>query len=129
MTSLPGPVIAMCGLFSAAGGLWLYNGLFEIRQRRKLSEERPDYEAWDHVEILEFSQAANLWAECEPSSGVKRKAYPYLRMLKEQAIARQINATLDYGEYTMDSTTSRGELRKLAEAKGTRPKFLYPEKR
>jgi hypothetical protein len=133
MTSLPGPVIALCGLFGAAGGLWLYNGLYDLQQRRKVAQGQPNYEPWDHVQKLTFQQACNLWAELEPSSALPKAAYPYLRILKEQARAKDgmaaegLNADNDYH---LGSMVTRSELRKLVERLGMKkPKFLYAEKR
>jgi hypothetical protein len=129
MMSLPGPVIALCAIFGAAGGLWLYNGLNDLRRTRLESIEMPDYEAWDHVHLLTLAQAANLWAECEPSGGVKKKAYPYFRMLKEQATIGVIDTQNEFGEVDTDSLVLRKDLRDLPAAKSMRPKFLFPEKR
>lgn len=126
---IPSSVAGVLALYAVAGGLWLHNGLNDLRRIRQQSAERPNYEGWDHVENFTFGQAANLWAGLEPGAMVKRKGYPYLRMLKEQALDGTIKATLDQGSYTMDSMVSRSELRKLAEDWGLHPTFLYPEDR
>lgn len=124
LMTLSAPLIGLCGLFGAAGGLWLYLGITDLLQR-----SRPDFEAWDHVEALTIAQAASLWAECDPAGVVdNKKAYPWLRMLKEQAEVGVLDVD-NPRQINMHSMVLRRDLRNLEPAKKLRPKFLFPEER
>lgn len=105
------------------------------------------FEGWDLVDPLSLRDAASLWAEVDPNETPGRvldgAAGGMLRMLQLVATQKEIKITTPWPSigvipegFPRDpatipdaSTVTRAELRKFAEARGDRPRFLFPDAR
>jgi len=97
----------------------------------------PDYAAWDGVRRLQLFQAACLWNEETPPDryeGLSGSALARLLMLQE---AIEEGDLIIDGVWLISSSArrdaerpvTRPDLKRFAEKKGVRPKFLYPDAR
>ncbi len=98
----------------------------------------PRYDDWDHVDTLSVGDAACLWCDEEPEASFDYqttrnatiRTYQALIVAAIKSGAIQVdhsgNVLSSLGNYAR-STVSRQDLRRLAEDKGMRPKFLFPE--
>lgn len=107
----------------------------------------PDYQHWDKVDPLEVFQAACLWADEEPKlpwpSWGAEKVY---RKINEYGHRPDTILSVSSGESTREAIVEaietqrsglvnprgripRDDLKRIAEAWGEKPKFLYPRSR
>lgn len=82
----------------------------------------PDYANWDAIDRFNSDQAAALWFEFEP------KDRPPIQPQAAQALAREIERRFRDNGY-QGLLITRSDLLILAEEKGVRPPFLFPEER
>ena len=123
--AFPGPFVPVVFVFGLAGGLWLYNGIADLKKSRAF-----DYVSWDLVNEFTFQHAANLWVGERPYSGFNDSATAIYKMLVEQASSRSLKANKrGYALYAMDSEVMRADLVELAKRVGQRPKFLFKDAR
>ena len=96
---------------------------------------KPNYKAWDQINIFDHFQATCLWADFEPSIKASRQEICYaLHKLFEEAreegflrsdvVKKWINGRLEY-----NVIFHRKDLIAYAEWKDVKPAFLYPETR
>ncbi len=111
----------------------------------------PDYDAWDMVQSFTIVEAAFLWLDMEPEAHhLNPRVTPHVTIFdRVRALAREIGDVLhvddpsDYGArngliYGYDGTEhphwnrtkmARNELVSLANQRGKRPPFLFPDER
>ena len=115
-------VVAFAALFSLVLSVKL------ARERHAEQTVTPAYDMWDYVDDFMIFQAACLWAGREPKRPVPQgKAYAAFTMIKGALRAGAIQAATPNIEVDQFIRVTRGELRKLAESKGMRPRFLFPD--
>lgn len=82
---------------------------------------------WDHVDEFMVFQAACLWVGREPKRPVPRRAYATFTMIKTALHTGAIHASNPQAGIDQFVRVNRAELRKLAESKGLKPRFLFPD--
>ncbi len=99
----------------------------------------PDYKHWDLLDHFTVAQVACLWCEIKPSGShlFMRLQHPEIIAIEqfiENAIrggkltASTKHAFVSIGDYSK-AIVGRSDLKALAEEKGKRPPFLFPEDR
>jgi hypothetical protein len=89
--------------------------------------------AWEHVNRFKVSEAANLWVNHLPgASFIYDKTTRPAVVGAERLIVSELDSVLDKSEVAgyssdyADAYVTRADLLSLAEKKGVRPVFLYP---
>ena len=112
----------------------------ELPKSLMVSFEEPNYEAWDQVRELTLIRAACLWAEQEPVNHpiqMMPEAQPRYTMLIEACRGGELKAFVRYNTGEVHPVNDpdfghflrRDDLKKFAESRGEKPKFLFPEER
>jgi hypothetical protein len=135
-----GPPLLLAGAAHVVIKWWRWHGVWPLLLSLPI-QPWPDFRKWDDRTEFALYEAAALWFDTEPRVPMwwraRRKFRLWNLMITEAAISedpKSLHGASEKGAPTMSSVTPhtrvhREALKMLAEKEGSRPLFLFPERR